>query len=190
MRWLVFWVLALPACAEDTRALGQVDYQQLFKDHSQQVQIATPGQRILELPGPVIVTEFAGNPPRYKAQDQSGHGAAMCHYAIMLDSVVVARLCPFLLPPQDAARLEGVLSELAEFVGANSYPALTAAQSQTVLDADLARVTQSYADHTCPDAEQDDAISTVIRNLAKPHIIRRLKRAIRRPRLAVSHPCL
>jgi hypothetical protein len=183
---LVLALLATPVAAQE---LGQVDYPALFAAHADRVRQATPGQYVLELPGPVIVTRYEGAPPRYKAQDQSGHGALLCQYDALLESVVITQLCPDLIDPPKAQALSAALVELAVVIGANSLPVLNETQAQAALQSALIAQQKRFGGQVCPQRDQARALVATLETRAKPHVLRRLKRGLARPRLPVKHPC-
>lgn len=181
--------LALPAKAFEN------DYAALFATHADRVQQAAPGERRLELPGPVVVVEITkpDGTRRYDADDLSGLGAAGCAFGLLTELVLKFGHCKGGLSDEELVLLEGHLLTVAHFVAENAYPAMSPAkvrprllETLRVHRARLERIGALQCDSD--DSGRQDA-AEIARNLARPGGAAAIDRVISLPRLPVSNPC-
>ncbi|PIE12883.1 MAG: hypothetical protein CSA70_07970 [Rhodobacterales bacterium] len=168
------------------------DYGALFRDHAAQVQQPTPDTRVLELPGPVVVTEHRRNGTQtYTAADQTGLGAVACYYHVLVDAVVAAGLCDTLLTGEEQHLLDQRLLRVSGFIADNSYPPMPEQAMFDRLLQDIENKRQAWK--TCPlsgTSGQDAMRIEFMRNLSRPAVGAALERALSKPRLPVMNPCL
>nr|WP_272490648.1 hypothetical protein [Mesobacterium pallidum] len=177
--------MPLGATAQETGF--EPDYALLFEIHADAILQATPGTRRLELPGPMVVEEITrGGVTRYRATDQSGHGAVLCQLDALLWAEFMAHSCPGLFQPAEAERLTGMTFQAAVFAGANTVPPLAPNAAIERLQAS-ARGLASRARPACPDPDTPQAARLVAITGAGAQ--QRLAASLSLPRLPVSDPC-
>lgn len=174
----------------------EIDFAALITAHEAEVTQAQPGIRVLEMPGPVIVSEITqtDGTRRYLGVDHSGLGAVGCNFRVLIDMVMAAGMCPGTLTTQESAVLDRHLERTALFVGRNTVPPVHEAEIRPMLLDRLRKLTEQY-EHgggvQCPDPQsgaQDWA--EMARNLARPGGQAAVERALGLPRLPVVNPCL
>ncbi|MDU8909704.1 hypothetical protein [Aestuariicoccus sp. MJ-SS9] len=171
-------VWALPAQA------FEIDYPALFDHHAAEVQQATPDRRILELPGPVIVTDYNG---MYTATDQSSWGAAGCAIDRVFEIAAAVQLCPETLGDADRESLSRLVVEAAAFYAANTFPPLGAGELPAFLDTALASRRAAIGAGICGDPSAP--WTGFAAYLASGPGRARMAQVFETPRLPVMHPC-
>jgi len=192
----LIWIICLMGFATTTRADDlrgfDIDYPALFVAHADKVMQAEPSRRVLELPGPVVVTESYGNGQLiYRGVDHSGNGALGCSFETLLGVVAWALTCPEALTKSEHVKLQQSLWSMAKVVGENTYPSVPPAEVLPRLRALLAERQKQQTAVLCPAPDSGVAdIVTFAHNLAAPAGQAALRRAIEQPRLPVNSPCL
>ncbi|SFB00028.1 hypothetical protein SAMN05421688_2241 [Poseidonocella pacifica] len=186
MRAFALWLLlALPATAQE----GFVsDWGEVFSRNAARVETVIPGQRRLELPGPVIVTERRG---KVTAVDQSGGTAALCRLDILLTIAAFSGLCPDMLGAEELDRLEQSLWMTGVFAARNAIPEIPQAEVGDRLRALIVAKATPLATAICPiEGGKHHDFLMIARDMTRPAALRLLEQDLRRPRLPVMNPCL
>ena len=171
------------------------DYPALFEAHADKVNMAQPGLRRLELPGPVVIEEIThSNGTRtYRASDQSGLGAAGCGFGLLVDLVVRSGFCEGMLSRSQHSELEAHLWRVARFVGDNAYPRMSEDAIRPALVDRLQFRSEAYISSDVGGCPQDDAgtqdLAEMAKNLSGPAGQAAIDRLVSLPRLPVMDPC-
>ena len=179
--------LLLPAMAAGQVSAQVNDYPALFAAHAEAVAQPTPTRRVLELPGPVIVTEERGADLRlrYRAEDLSGRGAVLCKAEALTTLLALSLACPTLFDAGEAARLQQMLARTARFIARNSHPAMGEPKAVAYLQ-DRIRDKASRIGAGCTFDHTTQMFATAA---LRQGAVAALDRALAKDRLPVMQPC-
>lgn len=175
-------------------AAFELDYGAVFAAHKDKVAQGTPGTRILELPGPVILREIthADGRVEYRGMDQSGLGAMGCTYMILVDLVTIAGICEGAINAGEMGQLEAQLRHVAGFMGENTVPKVAKKDIHKVLVSNLReRIKHFQGRDICPSETGGQyGVISMMQGMLRPDVREEMRRALDVPRLPVMNPCL
>lgn len=180
--------LLLGLCLVAGPVPGQgIDFAAVMAQHAADVETPAPGMRVLELPGPVIVTCRNGV---CTGMDQSPHGAAGCAVRVLTEMAVLDQLCPDVLDTWAKARLRAGLDEGWRFWADNTLPRVSHADALALRETTMA--TRRAQTGLCPidGSGQGDDLRQLLLSVTRETSAGRLARTFETPRLPVTNPCL
>lgn len=167
-----------------------LDIPAIFARHQAEVMTPTPGRRVLELSGPVIVTEISDSLGRYyTAEDQSGLGAAGCVLNVLVEITAAAQLCPDLFSGAEQLVLTAQLRRAAAFFGQNAEPRQGRLDTSNRLRHAVRKAVDAAASQACPDPDAQIDWLRFARLVASGDGRTALDRTFSKPRLPVFEPC-
>lgn len=120
IRWIITALVMAMTCvanAEEYENPFINDYARLFRDMGAKAQTLDNGNRVLDMPGGVTVTEMRrGGKVSYLAMDRGSGGAVGCTQRILVDLVAVADLCPGFVTDKEKKWLNEYLALVSEYV--------------------------------------------------------------------------
>jgi hypothetical protein len=164
-------------------AAVEVDYPGLFEQYADKVRAISQDERVLELPGQVMVIArtLADGAVNFTGFDQSGFGPAGCAFDTLVNALAFSRSCEGVLNADEIATLNGLAEKAAGFVAENGFPA-AGDNVQSVLEAAIDMASPA----PCP-AEDNKSAGYVeqLRALTAPEGQSALERMLSQPRLPV-----
>ncbi len=190
---LLIWLTAM--LRPITGAAFDIDYARVFSEHAKGVQQIDEATRVLELSGPVVLTEKRQEDGglRYYGVDNSGHGAVGCLLGIAFELSVSLNICPDLLEPIQMDKFRANTLAIAHSAGQNAVPPVAEGEIASRFDALVAQKAgeiPTIEEGICSRNNWDPAILHLINHIAgfEPEELDQMLN--QPPRLPVVLPCL
>ena len=180
--WMLLALVAAPVTADP---LGLIDYEALFEENADAVEIVSPERAMLTL-GDVVLLRGNEEEVPYTSVDQSGEAAVGCFLGTLasLESAVLA--CELTLPPEQLEIRDAFLSQAITFYSENAFPEVDVETVRESYDA-LVGAEIELSRPFCADPEViTDFAERLFSDAAKPQI----ERMMSVPRLPAANPCL
>jgi hypothetical protein len=165
--------------------LDLIDYEGLFADNADKVQVVSTARQILQLENITILRD-SNEARQYTGLDESGEGAVGCFVSILATIESALQACEASLPEDQAAVQATYLDQALSFYAENAVPAASRETVQDRFDALVA----SQIIGARPYCSNLSVVTNLADRIFAPDSRAEIDGMMSLPRLPVSNPCL
>lgn len=189
-----FLVLLTAVPADADGLSGLIDYEALFAQHADDVVtfLDTPGlpHRELVLDGGILLREMGPEGNRsFVGIDQSGQ-AVGCLLLLMAELRALAAECPDFASAEEAGKLDANIARLSDFYANNLVPPRPRADMQALVAQGIIERGQRFRGDDPAFCASAEQHKPMVASMLSDYFIAALDEALATPRLPVTNPCL
>jgi hypothetical protein len=162
------------------------DFDKIFTDNADKL-VEKNGGTSLKMETNILISKNSEG--EYLALDGSTHDAVGCILRLTLQSMIVGKLCPESITPEQSTMLNENVNSIALFYAENNVPTHPLGEVQTEIDKALGALGKRLQNLECK-AVEITRFKNFLGTLTGEEMQQKLNASLSTPRLPVVEPCL
>ncbi|MEM9788457.1 MAG: hypothetical protein AAF801_18310, partial [Pseudomonadota bacterium] len=165
--------------------LDLIDYERLFAENAEEVEVVSADREILKV-GDITILRGSDEGFEYTGLDQSGQGSVGCFVSVLASLESAMRACEVTLPPEQQAISDAYRADALAFYAANAFPPAELAEVERRFEALIASELEMSRPFCANPSVVTDFSDRLFVEDTRPEIDGMMSI----PRLPVANPCL